>query len=101
MILYNTTFILEEGLEERWAYWVKDIFFTKAIDSGYVIKHHLFTVRNPNPDQGVMYSAQLFFENQNLLENFIIREQDFIINDLQKHFGTKVVFFQTTLDHIF
>ena len=98
MILFNTTFNLDTSVETEWVNWAKDVYFTNALDSGFVVRHHLMRLRYEEEGNGSTYSLQLFFEKESHLEKFLEECEQKAMDDLAKRFGTGAVYFQTMLD---
>lgn len=98
MILFNTTFNLDPAIEEAWLLWARDVYFTLALDSGYVHKHHLMKLRYETENSGSTYSLQLFFEKDSHVEKFLEDYEYKAIEELAKRFSSNAVYFQTILD---
>jgi hypothetical protein len=98
MILFNTTFNLDPTVEADWVNWAKDVYFTNALDSGYVIRHNLMKLRYEEEGSGSTYSLQLFFEKDNHLEKFIQDWEQKAMDELAQRFGSNAIYFQTMLD---
>jgi hypothetical protein len=100
MILFNTTFNLDSAVEADWLTWTKEIYFTNALDSGFVVKHHLLRLRYEVEGNGSTYSAQLYFEKEEHFEKFLENWEYKAMEVLAKRYGSNVVYFQTMLDVI-
>ncbi|MBC7450481.1 MAG: DUF4286 family protein [Cytophagales bacterium] len=100
MILFNTTFNIDDSVETAWILWARDVYFTSALDSGFVLKHHLMSLRYETENSGKTFSLQLFFENDNHFEEYLKQYEVPVMEELAKRFGTNVVYFQTILDVI-
>lgn len=98
MILFNTTFNLDPSIEKEWLEWARDVYFTLALDSGYVHKHHLMKLRYETENSGSTYSLQLFFEKDSHVEKFLEEYEYKAIENLATRFGTNAIYFQTILD---
>lgn len=98
MILFNTTFNLDTAVEAAWLQWARDVYFTLALDSGYVHKHHLMKLRYEDENNGSTYSLQLFFEKDSHLEKFLVEYEFKAMDKLVSEFGANAVYFQTMLD---
>ncbi len=98
MILFNTTFNLDPAIENEWLQWARDVYFTLALDSGYVHKHHLMRLRYETENSGSTYSLQLFFEKDSHIEKFLEEYEYKALDKLSERFGSNVVYFQTMLD---
>lgn len=100
MILFNTTFNVDPAIEAAWILWARDVYFTSALDSGFVVKHHLMSLRYETENSGSTFSLQLYFESDAYFETFVKTYEVPILSDLAKRFGSDVVYFQTVLDVI-
>ena len=100
MILFNTTFNIDPDIESEWIIWARDVYFTSALDSGFVQKHHLLSLRYEMENSGRTFSLQLFFESDTHFEEYIKKHEGTVMDDLAKRFGSNVVYFQTILDVI-
>lgn len=98
MILFNTTFNIDAAIENEWLTWARDVYFTLALDSGFVHKHHLMKLRYETENNDCTYSLQLYFENDTHLEKFLEDYEYKAIENLSKRFGSNAVYFQTLLD---
>jgi len=98
MILFNTTFNIDSAIENEWLLWARDVYFTLALDSGFVHKHHLMRLRYETENSGCTYSLQLYFEKDSHVEKFLEEYEYKAIEDLAKRFGSNAVYFQTILD---
>ncbi len=100
MILFNSTFNLDSAVEADWLAWTKEVYFTNALDSGFVVRHHLLRLRYEEEGNGCTYSAQLYFANDEHFEKFLESWENKAMTVLAKRFGPNVVYFQTMLDVI-
>jgi hypothetical protein len=100
MILFNTTFNIDSSIESEWIIWARDVYFTSALDSGFVRKHHLLSLRYETENSGSTYSLQLFFESDIHFEEYLKKHEASVMEDLSRRFGNNVVYFQTILDVI-
>jgi hypothetical protein len=100
MILHNTTFSVDQTVNEAWLDWIKEIYFAAAKESGWVNQFRLMRMRNVPDDSGLTYSVQLYFIQESHWEEFLDAIEPSLLNHLVVHFGEKVLFFQSQLDVI-
>jgi hypothetical protein len=98
MILFNSTFNLDPAVEADWIAWAKDVYFTNALDSGFVVRHHLMRLRYETEGGGSTFSAQLFFNEEAHLEKYLEDWEHKAMHTLAVRYGSDVVYFQTMLD---
>jgi len=100
MILYNTTFIVDEKLENEWFSWFKTIHIQDYMQTNCFIGARLGKITSHTEPGAVSYSMQLFVKDELTLEQF---KNNFLSEIQQKsllEYGTSVLSFTSEMDHL-
>ena len=100
MILYNTTFVVDDTVHEEWIIWLKDSHIKDYLQSSCFLGARLGKVTSHVEPGMQTYSLQLFVNDDLTLDqfknNFLSELQQ---SSLQK-FGTKVLSFTSEMEHL-
>ncbi len=100
MILYNTTFVVDDTVHEEWITWLKDSHIKDYLQSSCFLGARLGKVTSHVEPGMQTYSLQLFVNDDLTLDqfknNFLTELQQ---SSLQK-FGTKVLSFTSEMEHL-
>ena len=100
MILYNTTFVVEEIVHDDWFSWLKEEHINDYMKSNCFIGARLGKITSHVEPGVVSYSLQLFVKDELTLDQF---KNNFLSDLKQKSlqkYGTKVLGFSSEMDHI-
>jgi len=100
MILYNTTFVVDDSVHDEWFTWMKETHINDYLQSNCFLGARFGKITSHVEPGMQTYSIQ-FFTNDNLtLDQF---KNNFLTDIQQKSlqkFGTKVLSFSSEMDHI-
>lgn len=100
MIVYNTTFHIDnEVLDEGIAY-LKEVYLPRASASGFLLNPLLRRVLHHDGDEGVNYSVQFHVKNVDTLNFWLEGEGRVLHQELVDRFGRKIAGFTTLLEEI-
>lgn len=85
MIIYNTTFHLEESIERQWLNWMKSTYIPLAMETGLFSHNHFCEVLVEEEMGGKTYSFQLFLKDMEHFHQF----QNEFASKIQAVFKTK------------
>ncbi|GEM50666.1 DUF4286 family protein [Empedobacter brevis] len=100
MILYNTTFVVEEKIHDEWFEWLKEEHINDYLKSNCFIGARLGKITSHIEPGAVSYSLQFFSNNELTLDQF---KNNFLAEIQQKSlqkYGTQVLAFTSEMDHI-
>jgi len=100
MILYNTTFIVEESVHDEWIVWFKENHINDYLNSNCFLGARFGKVTSHTEPGMHTYSIQLFVKDELVLNQFKNIHLTEIQQLLLKKFGTSVLCFSTEMDHI-
>jgi len=100
MIVYNTTFHIENEILEECLQYLKKIYIPKAAASGFLHNPGLRKVLHTRQEEGSSFSVQFHVKNMDTLNYWMEREGSLLHKDLTERFGNKVVGFSTLLEEI-
>lgn len=97
MILFNTTFHVEDEVHNEWINWVKETYIPTATESGLITDPLLCKVLNHH-DTGSSYSLQFKTDDTATLHRWYANTGNRLQVALQTTFGTKVLPFTSLLE---
>lgn len=100
MIVYNTTFNIENDIQEECLEHLKKIYIPKAIASGFLYNPYLRRILQNEETEGQNFSVQFHVKNVDTLNYWLQNEGAAIQQELISRFKTKVVGFTTLLEEI-
>lgn len=98
-IIYNTTFIIEESIENEWLPFMRE-YYVKAVQERKSCEDILFTKVSIDQPEGKTYSLQLFFRNEQQKEDFLNRHLPAIEEKLIRRYADRYVCFSSVLTEI-
>ncbi len=100
MILYNTTFIVEQEVHDDWFEWTQKEHINDYLKSNCFIGARLGKITSHVEPGAVSYSLQLFVNDELTLDKF---KNNFLSEIKQKSlqkYATKVLSFESEMEHI-
>lgn len=100
MILYNITFNIEPEIQKDWLSWMKNEYFSFALDTGLFMDVKMYQLLNETENQGLTYSVQFFSDS---LEKVNVYLENFAPKIVERHnqtFKYKHVSFMTILESV-
>lgn len=99
-IIYNTSFIIEDSLEEEWVAFMQTHYIDSTAVTSGLCKDIIFTKVSIDQPEGKTYSVQFIFENSKQMEHFINTYLPTIENMLKERYANRFVYFSSTLTEI-
>lgn len=100
MIVYNTTFHIENGTQDEALEYLKKSYISKAIASGFLLQPCLRRVMQAESEEGVSFCVQFHVKNMDTLNYWLQNEGAALHKDLVNRFGHKIAGFSTLLEDI-
>ena len=100
MIVFNTTFHLDDDIHSTGIEYIKHTYIAKSINSGFLIDPKLFRIHKQHEEQGASYSVQFRVKNIDTLNFWMEKEGQQLQREMLTHFGNKITGFSTLLDEI-
>ena len=100
MILYNTTFVVDDSVNDEWITWFKEEHINDYLESKCFLGARFGQVTSHVEPGMQTYSVQLFVNDDLTLDQF---KNNFLSEIQQKSlqkFGTKVLSFTSEMDHL-
>lgn len=100
MILFNTTFIVEEAVHDDWFLWLKEEHINDYLKSNCFLGARLGKITSHSEPGFISYSLQLFCNDELTLDQF---KNNFLTDIQQKSlqkYATKVLTFMSEMEHI-
>ncbi|OKS89615.1 DUF4286 family protein [Mucilaginibacter polytrichastri] len=99
MIIYNETFVVDEGIHEQWLAWVKENHIANIIATGDFQSHQILRVLN-SPNEGVTYCIQYFTDHVDKHEHFMLYHMNPLHIAHNQQFENRFVLFNTLMEQI-
>ncbi|MEG1562676.1 MAG: DUF4286 family protein [Bacteroides sp.] len=99
MLIYNTTFLVEDEVCDNFLIWLKESYIPEVEKNGVLMAPRLCKVLS-HRDEGTPYSLQWEVENSALLHRWHLNQGTQLNEELVKVFGDKVIGFPTLLEVI-
>lgn len=98
MIIYNTTFNVDEQVEKQWLAWLKSDYLPSLKNTGLFDKHVFSKILVEEEMGGISYSLQLFCTSLPELQTFEKKHKNAIDGKMLAKFSGKFVMFHTLLE---
>lgn len=100
MIVFNTTYHVEDSAHDEVMKYLKEEFIPKAVASNLVREPRLFFIHPQHEEKGRSYSLQFRVNDQETLEKWLFEEGDRLQTALSARFGQRACGFMTILEEI-
>lgn len=100
MIIYNTTFHVEDAVLEECLQYLKKRYIPQAAASGFLHNPCMRKVLHTRQEEGSSFSVQFHVKNIDTLNYWMEKEGAALHKDLTTRFGAKVAGFSTLLEEI-
>lgn len=100
MIIFNTTFHIDDSINEEAIAYLKNDYIPNAIRTGRLRNPQLLLIHAQHEESGKSYSLQFKVDNLTLLESWMEEESAVLNERLTSLFGNKVCGFITLLEEI-
>ncbi len=100
MIIYNTTFHVEDEVHDMFIFFIRNKFVPQAADSGLLSEPRLAHIYKQHSDKGRSYSLQFRVKDIESLNQWVSTTERLIQEELIKSFGHKVAGFVTLMEEV-
>ncbi len=100
MIIFNTTFHVEDDIYEQYISYMKDIYITEAANSGFLFEPRFSRIHAQHEKGGTSFSLQFRVKNVDTLNHWFAVQGQELHNKLTTRFNNKAVGFVTLMDEI-
>lgn len=100
MIVFNTTYHVDDSVHDEVIRYFKEEFIPKATKTGLLREPHLFLIHAQHEEAGSSYSLQFRAKDVETLEKWMLEERDELEKALISRFGNKACGFMTLLEEI-
>ncbi|MBK5721587.1 DUF4286 family protein [Dysgonomonas sp. Marseille-P4677] len=100
MIIFNTTFHVEDDVCNNYLAFMKEIYIPKAANSGFLHEPRFAKIHAQHEQSGTSYSLQFKVKNVDTLNYWFEKEGESLQKELTSHFGNKALGFVTLMEEI-
>ncbi|MDD4777603.1 MAG: DUF4286 family protein [Fermentimonas sp.] len=100
MIVFNTTFHIDESLQEEFIEYMLQTFIPMSTKSGILTSARLARVFGNDVDEGLSFAMEFHVSNIDLLEKWNREESNEVYSPLMEKFKEKLVGFSTVMQTI-
>ena len=100
MITLNTTFHVEDEINDSFLDYMKETYFVNANQNNRIIQSRLSKIHSHRLDEGHSYSIQFSFKTLDELESWDKTKGRELNEELLKNFDNKITGFSTLLEEI-
>ena len=100
MLIYNTTYQVEEGQEDNFLIWIKEFYLPEVEKTGALHTPRIVRVLSHREEGSTCYSLQFEVENSGILHRWHMEQGVKLNDELVKIFQDKVVGFPTLMEVI-
>lgn len=100
MIVYNTTFSIDNDILDECVEYLKKSYIPRAAASGFLMNPYLRRILKDEAEEAASFAVQFHAKNFETLEYWMQSEGKALQQDLLSRFGSKVVGFSTLLEEI-
>lgn len=100
MLLYNTSYLLDQELEDIFVEWMKTKFIPLLKETGTFSNNYFCKVMVAKDDGGLTYSLQLLFKTREQLEKYINNFESRTKAVFNAKFQNQVITFSSLLQEV-
>lgn len=100
MIIFNTTFHVEDDVLNDYISFMKETYIVKAANSGFLHEPRFSRIHAQHEESGSSYSLQFRVKNVDTLNQWFSTEGQTLHGELSSRFGNKALSFVTLLEEI-
>lgn len=100
MIIFNTTFHIEDDIHDACILFLKDIYIPRATGSGFLHLPRLARIHRQHEESGTSYSLQFCVKNVDTLNHWLSTDGQPLQKEMTDRFGNKALGFMTLLEEI-
>lgn len=97
---YNITTLVPEEIEEEWVKWIVEIHLKEILDTGLILQHYLYKLRDKNVQEGVTYTLQIFFKHLQDYEKFKTLYEQKLLEKRKENWGNACLSFISSMEVI-
>ena len=98
MLIYNTTYQVEEKLEENFLIWLKECYLPEVEKYGVLRSPRILRILSHREEGSSCFSLQFEVENSGMLHRWHLEQGAKLNEELTKIFNDKVVGFPTLME---
>ncbi|NDV96540.1 DUF4286 family protein [Dysgonomonas sp. 521] len=100
MIIFNTTFHVEDQICDDYIRFIKETYIIRAVNSGFLHEPRFARIHAQHEESGTSYSLQFKVKNVDTLNHWYATEGEALREELTTRFGNKALGFVTLLEEI-
>lgn len=100
MIIFNTTFHLDDDIHDEGLIFLKETYVLAAVNSGFLFEPRLCLIHRQHEESGHSYSLQFKVKNIDTLNLWQSIQGQHLNNKMNEQFRNKMVGFTTILEEI-
>ena len=99
MIIYNETFIVDEGIHEQWLSWMQTEYIPQVMKTGHFNSYKILNVLD-SPNEGVTYCVQYLTDSREKYDLFNLHHFLGLQATHQQKFENQFVLFNTLMQTV-
>ncbi|MFD0792640.1 DUF4286 family protein [Mucilaginibacter litoreus] len=96
MIIYNETVILEDGTEQEWLSWMKEVHIPAIMATGYFSSYKILTIVD-SPNDGITYCVQYNADTMEQFQQYYSKHLFKFKDQHEQQFAERFVLFNTLM----
>lgn len=100
MIIFNTTFHLDDDIHTAGLDYLKKVYIPEAANSGFLFEPRLLLIHRQHEEGGTSYSLQFRVKNADTVNHWLANDGQILQKELATRFGNKMMGFVTLLEEI-
>jgi len=100
MIIFNTTFHVEDDINDDYIRFMKEVYIPEAAQSGFMHQPRFARIHAQHEESGTSYSLQFMVKNMDTLNHWFSTQGQQLQTLLSSRFGNKAAGFVTLLEEI-
>lgn len=100
MIIFNTTYHVEDSECENFINFLKNVYIPQSIAGGFLFHPRLALIHTQQQENGCSYSLQFHVKNTDTLNHWLSTEGQLLHDELTSLFNNKALGFITLLEEL-
>lgn len=100
MIIYNTTYHVEDEICERFVDFIRNVYLPQAVNSGFLHQPRFAKIYAQYEEKGWSYSLQFSVKNVDTLNHWLSNDGKLLHDELTSVFENKALGFVTLLEEL-
>lgn len=100
MLIFNTTFHIEDGVHNECITFLKDVYIPESINGGFLLEPRFAKIHSQHELSGCSYSLQFYVKNIETLNHWLTGGETLLQQKLKASFGEKVLGFVTVMEEV-